>query len=375
MGTIFVAATHTAKGDARTGVQTVVRGLLRGLGKRSVDFQVVRWSKWGNALLPLDPKRSERLGIAHRREPSLYNRSNGSWLLLPEVIYQSNRHQVIRYARKQEMRLAAIFYDAIPVFHPELVRRQAAKYHAKYMKALCDVDLLIAISHSAAEQFRLFVRKHRLRLPSIHVCSLAGEIFGKERVAANRPALPNSVNILCVSTLDPRKNHSTLFEAFDLASAAVSQPELRLHLVGDRYKDADFIVQTVKDAIARNRNVIWHGKVAEQQLANFYRECDFTIFPSLVEGFGLPIAQSLWHRRPCICADFGAMAETAKGGGCLMADVRNPAKLADAIVALATRPHQRQKLVDEIESRHVKTWSEYTSEICELLEAADPESA
>ena len=129
----------------------------------------------------------------------------------------------------------------------------------------------------------------------------------------------------------------------------------------------------VKGAISRNRNVTWHGKVTGEQLADFYRQCDFTVYPSFLEGFGLPIVESLWHRRPCICADFGAMAETGNGGGCLSVDVRDPAKLAEAIIALATRPELREKLVDEIEGRPMKTWADYAGEICQALESTTPQ--
>jgi glycosyltransferase involved in cell wall biosynthesis len=53
------------------------------------------------------------------------------------------------------------------------------------------------------------------------------------------------------------------------------------------------------------------------QFSDFYRDCDFTVYPSLVKGFGLPIVESLWNCRPCICANFGEMAEIAKEGVCL----------------------------------------------------------
>ena len=371
MSAIFIVTSHTAKSDARSGVQTVVRGLLSGLSREKADFQAVRWSKWRKALLPLNAKYSKRLapnvGTMHRLPGGLH----GSWLLLPEVVYRSEIHRVIAYARRQQMRVAAIFYDAIPVSHPELVRPKAAKYHADYMTAFCNVDLLIPISHSAADQFRFFVEKRRLPLPSIYVCTSAGELLGEERCRAKSDVLPQAVNILCVSTLEPRKNHKTLLEAFELASATLSQPELRLQLVGDRYEGADFVVEIVKAAMARNRNVIWHGKLTDHQMMNLYRECDFTIYPSVLEGFGLPIIQSLRNCRPCICANFGTMAETASGGGCLTVDIRDAEKLSDAIVALATRRDIRQKLVEEIERRHVKTWQEYATEICEALEAVD----
>src|SRR6202022_3517658 len=62
MDTIFVAATHTAKSKARTGIQTVVRGLVSGLSQRHAGFQVVRWRKWRRTLSPLSARRNQRLG-------------------------------------------------------------------------------------------------------------------------------------------------------------------------------------------------------------------------------------------------------------------------------------------------------------------------
>jgi glycosyltransferase involved in cell wall biosynthesis len=369
MDTIFVAATLTAKSKARTGIQSVVRGLLWGLSQRHADFQVVGWRKWRQKLSPLNGRRRQHLGLASNIERIPGDRLEGAWLLLPELVYRGRINQVIDYARRRKMRVAAIFYDAIPVSNPDLVRREAAEFHADYMRALCDVDLLFATSNSAAEQFRAFVQKHGLRLPPISVCSLPGELTGQERLNRKPSGFSEAVDILCVSTLEPRKNHETLLNAFQLASSAITRPELRLHLVGDRYKNAEFVVKKVESAISRNRNVIWHGKVTAQQLADFYRQCDFTVYPSFLEGFGLPIVESLWHRRPCICANFGAMAETGQGGGCLSVDVRDPAKLGEAIIALATRPELRQKLVDEIENRPMKTWADYAGEICAALEA------
>ena len=369
---ILVEVSHTSQHDARTGIQAVVRGLLAGLCQARVNFQTARWSRWRNAFVPLDRYHNQALGIAHLSEGHRWpNEIGGTWLLLPEVIYGPKLYRMIAHSRKHRMRIAAIFHDAIPVTHPELVRREARKFHSAYMKALGEVDLIVAVSDSAAEQFHLFLQKRSGRSPIIYVCPSAGEISAEERAAAKPKTAADAVNILCVSTLEPRKNHKTLLQAFESASSAVSHPKLYLHLVGDRYKDADHVVELVKAATTRNRNITWHGKITDHQLVKLYGECDFTIYPSILEGFGLAIGQSLWNRRPCICADFGAMAETAKEGGCLTVDVRDPAKLSDAITALATRADLRHKLVEEIENRHIKTWREYANEICEALEAVD----
>jgi glycosyltransferase involved in cell wall biosynthesis len=373
---IFVEVSHTSQHDVRTGIQAVVRGLLSGLRQAGVNFQTVRWSRWRNTFVPLDRYRNRGLGVDDLGESHRWpNEIAGAWLLLPEVIYGPKLFRMIAHALKHGMRIAAIFHDAIPVIHPELVRREARKFHSVYMMALSDIDLIVAVSDSAAEQFRLFLEKRLGRVPTIYVCPSAGELSGEERAAAKPNVAVDAVNILCVSTLEPRKNHKTLLQAFELARSAVSYPKLYLHLVGDRYKDADHIVELVKAATRRDPNIVWHGKITDDQLVKLYRECDFTIYPSILEGFGLAISQSLWNRRPCICANYGAMAETAREGGCLTVDVGNAAKLSDAIVALATDLDLRQKLVKEIENRPFKTWQVYATEICKRLEAFDRSEA
>src|SRR6266704_7024757 len=85
IGTIFVDATHAAKTGARTGAQTVVRGLLWGLSKRGADLQTMRWSKWRDGLLPLNRKQNERLGVVQRIESVRSKSPGGSWLVLPEI--------------------------------------------------------------------------------------------------------------------------------------------------------------------------------------------------------------------------------------------------------------------------------------------------
>src|SRR2546423_4484130 len=118
MPTIFVATTHTARSRARTGIQTVVRGLVSGLSQIAVDFELVRWVPWRRSLLPLKPSGSQRVGAIHAGNSLHRHRFPGSWLLLPEVLYRAKHHRVIRFARKNKMRVAAIMHDAIPVSHP-----------------------------------------------------------------------------------------------------------------------------------------------------------------------------------------------------------------------------------------------------------------
>ena len=91
------------------------------------------------------------------------------------------------------------------------------------------------------------------------------------------------------------------------------------------------------------------------------------MYPSLLEGSALPVLESLWFRRPCICADTGAMKEVAAGGGCLAVDVYHPEVVAQAIVSLADKPETLPRLGEEIDARPLRTWEDAARELLAAL--------
>ena len=171
----------------------------------------------------------------------------------------------------------------------------------------------------------------------MRTCTLACDLPGIPRVRtahdAPRATRTAPVRMLCVSTLEPRKNHRALLAAYELAVARPPGPALELDLVGAAYVGSQDIANAVREADRRAcRACVGTGRSSTTQLQALYAACDFTVYPSVVEGFGLPVIESLWFGRPCVCANFGVMAENAAGGGCLTADVRDPQALADAML-------------------------------------------
>jgi glycosyltransferase involved in cell wall biosynthesis len=61
----------------------------------------------------------------------------------------------------------------------------------------------------------------------------------------------------------------------------------------------------------------YDGPVDDATVTAAYRECQFTVYPSLLEGFGLPVLESLALGKPCICSARGPVGESARGGGCV----------------------------------------------------------
>jgi glycosyltransferase involved in cell wall biosynthesis len=80
-----------------------------------------------------------------------------------------------------------------------------------------------------------------------------------------------------------------------------------------------------------------------------------------MEGFGLPVIESLSHGKPCICSARGALGESAYGGGCVMLDVVDANTLAEAIRDLLTNSADLEVLAHQARARRFKTWPEYSA--------------
>ena len=160
-------------------------------------------------------------------------------------------------------------------------------------------------------------------------------------------------------TLEPRKNHLTLLEAAEKIWREKAA-SFELTLIGR--KTADFGKQVIAktEALRRaGRPVRWKRHINDEDLVAAYDACAFTVFPSLVEGFGLPIIESLCRARPCICGDNGALGERARDGGCLTVDQTSAFDLAEAMQRLLTDKTLYIRLLKEARSRHFDTWRNF----------------
>jgi glycosyltransferase involved in cell wall biosynthesis len=167
-----------------------------------------------------------------------------------------------------------------------------------------------------------------------------------------------TIRILSVVSIEPRKNVLNLLAAFELAQDRVSKP-LSLTIVGRRIAAFRSLAGSVEDRIARHKNVVWEEDIEDDRLNELYRRSAFTVFPSVEEGFGLPILESLWHSLPCICHNEGAMLEVTSAGGCVLVDMRDANAIADSIVALAESNELRERLAWQAVQRKVRRWTDY----------------
>ena len=397
---VFLVVGDGTLSPDRSGVPTVVRHLAGACGRLGAPVHPVTWRPATRSLRTLPPEWSVGLdaeslrgpvvkpfsaavsgpSLAEWREeltdtPSLHELPPevvppGAWIVLPEVLYEGRTEAVRDYAHRHGWRLAVILHDALPNNEPAVFPWGVPAAHEAYLRAIAGADLVLPVSNFTLADWQRFLTAKALPVPPTTVCVPGADTCGRTRGVTPRrhdPAAP--VRILCVSGVRPRKNHRTLLTAFALTMAARPDLDWQLSLVGvPRVFSEDNVPEAVRSFSHEHPGKVrWIEWVEYSALRPLYEAADFTVFPSVLEGWGLPIVESLWFGKPCICANFGAMAETAAGGGCVTVDVRDPQALADAMLTLAGSPERLDELVAEIAARPLKTWEEYAREILEVL--------
>jgi glycosyltransferase involved in cell wall biosynthesis len=384
--TLIIDVTASSQDPGNSGVLRVARQLCRELQKY-MDPIFVIWKPDLNCYIL--PMKKQYLHLQHFHGPSLTDEERLSkrgrlillhdyletderdryWLILPEIISEISAVQRRYYARKNNLKIAAIFHDAIPVLHPEFCSEEIINNHPYYMSGLSKCDVVIPISEYSGKCLKTFWDQNNVKGCPIQANPLPGEFSGTERNTKIPDKLPRVIKMLFVSTLEPRKNHLRLAESCLIMKEKHPEVQWRLRLVGSRYSGNGDIPEFIQSISKRNKNIKWLGAVDDNSLIDLYNDATFTVFPSIIEGFGMPILESIWFGKPCICSQNGVMGELAEGGGCLATDVEDANTLSEAIHRLSTDDKFFLQLSKEAATRKVIKWSEYAEKLISILKA------
>jgi glycosyltransferase involved in cell wall biosynthesis len=148
------------------------------------------------------------------------------------------------------------------------------------------------------------------------------------------PPLPatagRALRVLAVGTVQPRKNLGRLIDAIRIVS---SQLPVELRVVGpDGYQGA-----AIRDRLSGAADVTVTGYVSDADLAAEYRRSDVLVYPSIYEGFGLPVIEAMASGIPVVTSTGGSLPEVA-GGAALIVDPLDVDAIASAVTRIAREP-------------------------------------
>ncbi len=174
-------------------------------------------------------------------------------------------------------------YDPVHTFFSSMIKP----------KTLKRVEHIITISDFSAQRI-----KYHFPLCSSKVSRIYLGFDSPENVSRERPH--QRPYILTVGHLTKHKNHETLIQAFNLLSRKADFKH-DLIIVGHHYNNYKYL-ETLKNFVECKDRVVFAGQVSEEQNETFYTHADLFVFPSLYEGFGLPLLEAFHHKIPVVAS-------------------------------------------------------------------------
>lgn len=215
---------------------------------------------------------------------------------------------------KAGFKLSQHINDMLPIYQPHLFADELPRYFIPFAKLATRVaDNITVISDATKRDVEIFCKQQGVKdTPKIAVIRL-----GDNPLSDNISKKPDAVvagekYIFALGTFEIRKNYQILYQAIKLAE--LEQKELPKIVIAGRtgWLTGDLRHVIEKDPFVKDR-ILWLSDVDDTELKWLFENCMFTVFPSLAEGWGLPIVESLSYGKMCLASGVSSMLEIGQG--------------------------------------------------------------
>ena len=261
-------------------------------------------------------------------------------------------------------------FDLSPLTYSRTLDRISGLYiRAMLLAGVRRAKGICTISQAVAAEIRQ-------RFPGLDAIGVAypGPNPGLIEATPDRVDLPESPYLLMVGTLEPRKNHLTVLRAFADHLRRRAGSALQLVLAGSAGWRYGPVLRAI-DNLALGSRVVRPGDVTPGQLRWLYEHAQALLFPSIYEGFGLPVLEAFALGCPVIAARIPSVLEITTDSAAILLDPLDVAGWAEAIDRVEARSMPRGAMVEAGRRRAERfTWTECAASVARLIGAADGES-
>ena len=282
----------------------------------------------------------------------------------PDVIHYTNN--IVSFYGKIPMVVS--IYDMLPFVMPESFVYWHAVYQRAYFRhAVKKAERIITISKNSKEDICRILKADENK---IHVIPLATDLSldkypGEESGKKWNLTAPY---ILYAGAIHPRKNVARLIRVFQRLIQVKKIPHTLVITGSFRWKSSQ--VKEAAEGSSIRDKIIFTGQVSDEELAGLYRNCTVFVYPSLYEGFGLPVLEAMAMGVPVVASKISSLPEVA-GDAAVLIDPYDDNEIFDAIWKIL----DDQELAAEMRQRALKragmfSWKHTAQEVFDVLKLA-----
>ena len=313
--------------------------------------------------------------IRSRSSAALHARDT---LLISGAFWIYQRYDLLNILRQNGVRVTVFIHDLIQITNPEFVEPAATTvFRRSFVDVLYVCSYVLTNSRFVADEVNRYLRdRMNFQIPVTPV-TLATEFGSQEldisAVHQDYLELATQEYVLCVGTIEIRKNHLYLIKLWERLIANDGQAP-NLVFVGKWGWEITALQKYLSGSDYLGGRLYIYNAISDNDLAFLYQNCLFTIYPSFAEGWGLPVGESLWYGKPCITSNVTAMPEV---GGTLCKyldpfDIEDGYRVvADVLVDRSALASWTARVRSEFKP---KTWKSFSCELFETVQRHGRES-
>lgn len=347
-----------------------LRGLLKGQLYLTALLQPERLlargvEEWRDSKTPqMTPTQAHTLSLNPQDKLVLL----GAYWDQPTVIQLAQGH------RRAQGDVVMLVHDVIPDAAPALCTDGQVRLFRQRMHIFPQVaNRFMAVSHYTARDF-VKAMLGAVRLEDVQVVPLAHEFGDLPRrtvvdLTEVRDVPCGQQQVLCVGTIEARKNQVLLLQVWQMLIDRFGEQTPELVLCGKYGSKTEAFKRLLAKDPALQAKVRILPAPTDAELARCYEQAWFTVFPSLYEGWGLPVGEAAWLGKVCLASNASSVPEVlGQAAPCLPPD--EPEAWSDFIGLLITTPHLLGLWTQQVLQAPLRDWTQVAADMHAAILAA-----
>lgn len=367
---ILVDVSYLIQADHHSGISRVVKNIAEKLYED-------RTGRYRPQLVRLDSNQLFPCGIDQQaatiRPLPGYPKIQAQWndilfMLDSSWFFYDNFSEVFTEVRRQKGKIYTVVYDLIPILHAAITPPDIACGFPRWLHAaIQSSDGLVCISRAVADELIDYIEQQNIPYDqplNIGYFHLGADFKVAASEAEVRPLVDDwfaadGKTFLIVGWIDARKGQDFALEAFEKLWAAGS--DVRLVFAGKHYYNRRRLIARVLSHPEYGKRLLWINTPTDAEMRYCYRHATALLFPSIAEGFGIPLIEAAHHGLPVLCSDIPVFREIA-GDYATYFPPASPQGLAEALAAWLDEPQH-----PDIAQMPRCTWEQSSQQLLQVI--------